>query len=120
MNHPAVYIPSADEPSIFGTNPRQPSTEWMMWRSHKASKPILAAFDDGMRVLEQLTNEAPREVGSVVPKMIITNEEFSKAGIRRRQLSLAWVIYTKYALNAEWGPTHEAGINMLRGEIANG
>lgn len=120
MNQAAVYTPAADEPSIFGTNPHQPSTEWMMWRSHKAGKPILAAFEDGMRVLEQLNTETPREVGSAVPKMVITNEEFSKAGIRRRQLSLAWVIYTKYTLNAEWRATHEAGINMLRGEIANG
>jgi hypothetical protein len=114
------YTPAEDEPSIFGVNVGQPGSEWMLWYSRKAETSILKAFEYGSRIIESLMAEAPRPVGDLgdEPAMSIYQEEFKKAGIKRRVLSFRWVIYAKYRRDLDWLETHADGQLMLSREVA--
>lgn len=110
------YIPATDEPSIFNGINLLPSAEWCLWCAYTCKVGIVQAHDVGVRLILQLTSEPPRTVDKNSTVMLsVTSPQFSKAGIKRPSLSMAWVIQQKYSLNLSWLEATAMGLIAMKG-----
>lgn len=109
------FIPAKFEPSIFGGLNGFPNTDWCLWYAKQNSTGIVQAHTIGIELLEQLRKEPPRVGldGEPEPDLVVLNNEFRKAGIKRGSLSFAWVIHRKYTRNTSWEEAHEQGIVII-------
>lgn len=56
------YDPADDEPSVWGTERQQPSTEWLLWYSKRNKIGIVRAHDVGLALIKRLEQERPQSV----------------------------------------------------------
>lgn len=99
------YVPSPDEPSLFGDGPDGINNNWLAWFLKKnTSKGYLAAITTANQIRMGLGCEPPRTYSNRYLPPILVGPS--------KQISLEWVIWYRYEFEVTLEGAHQIAVSI--------